>query len=407
LSSENRVNIDSSIDRLPVNAHIHLPPNFSAFDTVEQAVTLAAEQGVRVLGASNYYDYGVYADFTRIAGQHSVFPLYGLEIIALIDDWVQRGVKVNDPGNPGKMYICGKGISRFDPMSSEAARLLDTIRNKDSERMSRMVERLADVFTESGLDLGLDQDAVKQSIIRRHGSDPNMVYIQERHVAQTFQEALFDRLKEPSRAEFLASLFGNPSKSPEDPVGIQNEIRAHLMKSGRPAYVPETFVGFDHAYDLILALGGIPCYPTLADGANPICAFEDPVFWLISKIKSCGIHCAEFIPIRNTPEILSNYVLAMRAAGLVVTAGTEHNTLELLPLEPACLNGEPIPDNLKDIFWEGACVVAAHQELTSRGEPGFVDNCGNPNAAYATAEDRIAAFARIGRDIIFGRLGMA
>ena len=46
-----------------VNAHIHLPPNFSAFETTRQALALAEAQDVRVLGASNYYDYAVYADF--------------------------------------------------------------------------------------------------------------------------------------------------------------------------------------------------------------------------------------------------------------------------------------------------------------------------------------------------------
>jgi len=29
--------------------HVHLPPNFSAFDTVEDAVATAAAEGVRVL----------------------------------------------------------------------------------------------------------------------------------------------------------------------------------------------------------------------------------------------------------------------------------------------------------------------------------------------------------------------
>jgi hypothetical protein len=26
----------------------------------------------------------------------------------------EAGVRVNDPGNPGKTYLCGKGITRFD-----------------------------------------------------------------------------------------------------------------------------------------------------------------------------------------------------------------------------------------------------------------------------------------------------
>ena len=85
-----------------VNSHIHLPPNFSAFESVEQAVGLAQEQGVGVLGVSNYYDYDVYNDFAVLARRAGIFPLYGLEIIALDPDLAERGIKMNDPGNPGK-----------------------------------------------------------------------------------------------------------------------------------------------------------------------------------------------------------------------------------------------------------------------------------------------------------------
>ena len=62
-----------AIGRLKVNSHLHLPPNFSAFQTVRQAVELAAEQQIGVLGVSNYYDYDVYG-----AQQHA--PLLGIDI---------------------------------------------------------------------------------------------------------------------------------------------------------------------------------------------------------------------------------------------------------------------------------------------------------------------------------------
>ena len=60
------------------NTHIHLPPNFSAFDTVEQAVRLASEQSLTVLGASNYYDYRVYREFSDRCGANGITPLYGI-----------------------------------------------------------------------------------------------------------------------------------------------------------------------------------------------------------------------------------------------------------------------------------------------------------------------------------------
>jgi hypothetical protein len=383
-----------------VNAHIHLPPNFSAFESVKQAVELAAAQGVGVLGVSNYYDYEVYGDFVMLAGRKRIFSIFGLEIIALIDELVKAGVKINDPGNPGKMYICGKGINHFVDMTEEAKRLLGIIRHNDSTRMAQMVEKLEAIFRQRGVATGLNESAVKDMIVRRHDCPRERVYLQERHVCQAFQEALFAKVPAAQRLEKLTSVLGVAPKSVDDPVKVQNDIRACLMKAGKPAFVPETFVSFEQAYQLILELGGIPCYPTLADGTKPICQYEDPIDKLIENIKGNRIPMAEFIPIRNTPEVLSRYVKAMRAAGLPVLAGTEHNTLDLLPIEPTCLNGQPVPEDIKEIFWEGTCVAAAHQFLCFNGVCGFVDHQGNPNPDYKSDEQRIQAFAKLGAAVI-------
>jgi hypothetical protein len=383
------------------NTHIHLPPNFSAFETVEQAVGLAAAQQLRVLGVANYYHYAVYGDFARLARRHAIFPLFGLEIIALLDDLVRAGVKINDPGNPGKMYLCGKGITRFDPPSDAAERVLGLIRENDSKRMAAMLARLAEIFQTRGLPTGLDENAVKAMVVRRHGCAADSVYLQERHVAQAFQEALFERVPAEARAERLSQILGAACKiDPADAVKIQNAIRAHLMKAGKPAFVQESFVTFEQAYRLILELGGLPCYPTLADGTTPICAYEEPVEKLIDTLLANKIYCVEFIPIRNKPDVLARYVLAMRRAGLVVTAGTEHNTRDLLPLEPTCGGGEPVPEELKTLFWEGTCVLAAHQFLVLNGRCGFVTGEGARNPAYKAAEKGITAFRKLGAQVI-------
>ncbi len=389
--------------RLKSNSHIHLPPNFSAFQSVAQAIELSAAQGIGVLGVSNYYDYEVYGDFVEGARKAGIFPLFGLEIICLIDDLVKQGLKINDPGNPGKMYICGKGITRFAPFSEEATRLLGIIRHNDSTRMRAVISKLAAVLAQRGLPIQLTEADVIDMVAKRHGCSRERIYLQERHVCQAFQEAIFAQVPAAERMGKLTRALGlttPPKFGPEDAVKIQNEIRAQLMKAGKPAYVAETFVNFEQAYRLILELGGIPAYPTMADGTSPMCPFEQPVEKLIADIKARGFEFAEFIPIRNTPEVLTQYVRAMRAAGLVVTAGTEHNTLDLLPIEPACVKGLPVPDEVKDIFWEGACVLAAHQFLALHGECGFVDQQGKPNPKYPNANARIAAFKSLGEAVI-------
>ncbi len=391
----------SSASPLRINAHIHLPPNFSAFDTTEQAVQLAKVQGIDVLGVSNYYDYAVYEPFAKLARQNNIFPVFGIEIITLDESLKAAGALINDPGNPGKFYICGKAITRFAPLSSEALPLLNQIRERDSKRMAMVSERLADVFADAGFTTGLTAQAIKERIVARQGAPIDTVFLQERHVAQAFQEVVFERIPESQRGAMLTKAFGGtPKSAPDNANAVQNEIRSSLLKAGKPAYIPETFVDRAHAFQLIHALGGIPCYPTLADGTTPICAFETPVEELVTRLKKYGFPCAEFIPLRNTPEVLAEYVRTLRAAGIVITAGTEHNTRDLPPILPTCLNGIPIPDETQAIFEEGACVLAAHQYLSARGGTGFVDAQGKLHPDFSTDDARIDYFAKLGKAVI-------
>ena len=385
---------------LPVNAHIHLPPNFSAFQNVEQAVGLAVRQQISVLGVSNYYDYTVYAEFGQRAWSKGIFPLFGLEIICMQSDLRDAGVKVNDPGNPGKTYLCGKGITRFSERTSEADRLLSIIRLNDQQRIREMIVRLNSCFKAGGLDFSLKEEGVIEMVVRRHGSPRETVYLQERHVSQAFEETFHREVPTEERVDKINRVFGVESQAElGNSVALQNEIRTHLMKAGKPAFVEETFLDFSEAQRLVLELGGIPSYPTLADGTNPICGYEADVDQLIDTLRSHKIHAAEWIPVRNSPKVAQEYVKKMRSAGLLVTSGTEHNTLDLIPLMPVC-NDDSLDPALQAIFWEGACVVVAHQFLTAHGEYGYVDRNGDLNPAYESADERIRELAHLGQAVI-------
>jgi hypothetical protein len=383
------------------NAHIHLPPNFSAFDSVDQAMSLAAEERIGVLGVSNYYDYGVYERYQQQACKRGIFPLFGLEIISMQDELRDSAVRVNDPGNPGKTYLCGKGITQFDNMSPEALRLIDVIRRNDSERMAALIDRMRSALGHRGLDVEIGQESVIDMIVERHGSPRETVFLQERHISQAFQEELFRQIPAQERISRLTELLGAPVKlnDPQDHVGVQNELRSHLMKAGKPAFVEELFLSFRQARHLVLELGGIPSYPVLADGATPMCEFEADPDTLVSELKKRGVYAAEWITVRNKLSVVEQYVTRMRAAGLIITAGTEHNTLDLIPFDPTCKDG-PLPQAIRDVFWEGACVVAAHQFLTAHGECGYVDARGNLNPVCPTSEERIQSLASIGAAVV-------
>ncbi len=349
--------------------------------------------------------YETFAERSRSVG---VFPLFGLEVVCLQEDLRHAGERVNDPGNPGKTYLCGKGITQFAPMNAAASGLMSTVRSIDSDRIAAMTERLSRIFAAGGVETAVTEASLKAGVVSRYGVPADTVYLQERHVAQGFQEALFAVVGPAGRPEALARVLG-PGLAVDavDAVSVQSAIRAHLMKAGKPGYVEETFVGLDHAYQLVLALGGVPCYPVLADGAEPVCEFERPVEHLVGSLRQHRVHCAELIPNRNTVPVLRGYVQALREAGIVVLAGTEHNTADMVPMEPQCAGGEPIPEDLKDVFWEGVCVVAAHQYLTANGQTGYVDDYGEPAPAYPDAGSRIRAFAHLGAAVIEKYAGTA
>jgi len=383
------------------NAHIHLPPNFSAFDTIEQALTMCDKQNVRVIGVNNYYDFTLYDELSKIARQKAILPLFGTEIIALEKDLVEKTIRVNDGVNPGKYYIGGKGITKFDQLSQRARELFDGNRNNDAQRMSKMTGKLSQLFTRHGVNITLDDKAVIDRVVERHLCPASTVTLQERHLAQAFQQVFFEKVPTPKRNQKLTEIFGaTPCSEPDDAVSIQNEIRSFLIKAGKSCFVEETFVTLSQAKELICQLGGISCYPVLADGTDPICEYEYPLDDFISTLKDNNFSMVEFITVRNSPQVLLEYATAIRKAGIVVVAGTEHNTLDMIPLKPLCAGKVDIPNELEEIFYEGICVIAAHQFLCANGKCGFVDSAGMPNPAYSCSEERIESFSKLGEKVI-------
>lgn len=392
--------------RLPVNVHVHVPPNFSAFADVEDAVATAVHEGVRVLGVSNFHDHRVYRRFADAAARAGVVPLFGLEYITLVEPLRAAGTRVNDPANPGRMYLCGKGVSPFGAPTETAERIEADARAANRARAARMTRLLRERFAAGGVPADRDAEGIAVDVAAAAGVPEDWVVLQERHLAMAFQHALFDAVAVEDRVARLAAVYGSePAAAPDDAIATQGEIRARLMKAGRPAFVDETPLSFEDGVRLVLEWGGIPSYPTLGDGASPVCAFEDTPEDLAGRLRDLGIHAAELIPTRNAPEVVDAYVRAYRAAGIVVTAGTEHNTPERIPLEPLARGGAALSDEARAAFYEGACVVAGHQAERAAGRPGYVDADGRPGPGDRRAQ--IRRFAEIGAGLITARSALA
>lgn len=346
---------------LPVNCHIHLPPNFSAFSTIAQAVEQADREGLRVLGASNYYDHRIYSEFSSLCRNRGIIPLEGIEIVCWDEDLAQRGWKINDPGNPGKVYLCGKSLRKLHDPTPRAKEVLETIRTGDQARTRKIAENLSELCRSAGLSVEFSAMSVEAQTAAQAGVDLDQVVLQERHLAQALQEMIFSQTDPSGRAALFAKLFGADSKNPHDANGVQNEIRGHLMKAGKPAYTEEKFISRAEATDLIQELEGVVCYPVVIDGMKPNSEFEQTPGALVENLQAWGISHAEFIPNRNSPEALEEAVRIMTERGITVSAGTEHNTKESLSLRPQCHGGAVLPPSCEEAFYHGARMLAAWQ----------------------------------------------
>jgi hypothetical protein len=68
---------------------------------------------------------------------------------------------------------------------------------------------------------------------------------------------------------------------------------------------------------------------------------------------------------------LKDFVRFFNQQGFGITFGSEHNTPQLDPLTITCRGGIPLDDELMQISYKGAALIAAHQYLIANGKPGF------------------------------------
>ena len=158
-------------------------------------------------------------------------------------------------------------------------------------------------------------------------------------------------------------------------AGLEDELRARLLKSGAPAFVPEddkAFLSLEEIVGIIEDAGGIPTYPMLLDGAGgAFTEFEQNREHLLKSLKDRGFYSIELIPLRNRIEVVKEYAEYFYENGFAVSFGTEHNSPARLPLTVSCKNMEPLDKKLMQISFNGVAFLAAHQYLCAKEGPGY------------------------------------
>ncbi len=320
-----------------VNAHIHTPYSFSAFSSVEEALEKAAAEGVKVVGINDFYSMDGYGAWKEGCAARGLYPLFGIEFISLNAEDQAAGLRVNDPNNPGRTYISGKGLAYPVVLKGEPLRKLEAVREESNRQVERMCGKLNEWLRAEGKDIQLDFAEIREKLTR--GS------IRERHLAKALRLALYPDAEEPAK--------------------LENELRSKLLKAGGPAFVPESpeaFLPMKTVQEIIEAAGGIPTYPFLADDAKGhFTDFEGDLMKAADTLKKRGFRSVEFITTRNTTAVLEQYASYLEDEGFLVSFGSEHNTPAMEPIKLRTRDAAELSPKLKAINWRGACAIAAHQ----------------------------------------------
>ncbi len=347
--------------RIGTNVHVHSNHSFSVFASPAEAAAAGAAAGVEVFGINDFFTVAGFPEFAAACKAHKLPAVFGIECIAM-DRAMEAGKQLaNDPANPGKIYLCGKGVAT--PAHVGANATLKTLRGYQEARNRELIAKADAHFRATVGQAGPSwADVVDQTPAGN---------TTERHVAK----AILKRILELGVATYATVVGAEPKAGAALTIAdadAQNQIRSNLLKSGKPCYAPEDPAAFPAVAEiraLYLQLGAIPTYPVLG---NPLTGGEQDIAAWCDQLAAWGWYALELIPARNTADRVAAVLAEAKKRGWPVFDGTEHNTPAMEPLTTTW----GLDDRFRPQFREGALVLLGHQSLVGAGKPGYVDATG-------------------------------
>ena len=188
---------------------------------------MANDEGIAVLGINDFFVTDGYEAFCKESLFHRVFPLFNIEFIGLMKEEQKKGIRINDPNNPGRIYFCGKGLDYpFNPAPS-IKKQLDEVIKESQNQIKEMITRLNRLIHPINNSHILTYEGIKE----RYAHD----LVRERHLAKAIRFLAVENYTTPeAQLQFIEELYrGKKSKTGmSNPSALENEIRSNLLKAG-------------------------------------------------------------------------------------------------------------------------------------------------------------------------------
>jgi len=353
-------------ERHGVNLHLHTNESFSVFNSPTEMAWKGYMAGLEVLGINDHYTIEGHKEFQEACKILGIKAAFNIEAMAMFEEAKNNSERYNDPKNPGRTYLCGKGVVHDLEPGSPSEKLLKAMRTAFRRRCEEITEKMNTLLKEVDPSIGLSFEDVLRLTPRGNTT--------ERHIAQAVTKLVNRMFPKPeNRREFLTRLVGRfDEKDLLSEDLFQDLIRNKLLKASGPAYVEEPPEAFPNIYDIVHLFrdyGAIPTYPVLG---NPVTEKEKDLDLLFDELEGYGIFCIEVIPKRNTRKRLHEILKVARKHEFPVFSGTEHNTKTPEPL----LDKFSKDPQFQPIFRQGAYLILGHQFLSTYAQKGYEDSAG-------------------------------
>jgi len=334
------------------NMHCHTFYSYNAYDYSPAGLAwLGKSAGYKLMGIVDFDVLDAVDEWLAACDLVGLRGSAGIETRAFVPEFADY--EINSPGEPGVTYHMGIGFTS-SAVPAAVADIADDLRKRARQRNLGMLQRVNAYHDPVMVDYEIDVLPLT----------PNGVATERHMVAayvnvaqrQTAEPAAFwaDKLDAPQAT--ITELMGESGDGP----GLQNLIRAKLMKRGGVGYVapgPDTFPTIEAFHSLIEACGALPCAAWL-DGTLP---GEERMEELLTLLVDKGVVALNIIPDRNWNFVdhdvkriklqnLYDVVELAQRLDLPLNVGTEMNSFgskliddfdapELVPVRQAFLDG--------------------------------------------------------------------
>ncbi len=377
-----------------VNNHIHTTYSFSPYSPTA-AAWMARASGLCTAGIMDHDTIMGAREFIQACEMLGIGGTSGLECRVSFAETPLEGRRINNPDQSGVAYMMLHSVPHTKIEAADA--FFIPLREKRNDRNRRMVQKLNEILSGSGIVIDFDQDVLPLSEIKNGGT------VTERHISSALAKALEAQAgRGDSLIAYLIRTFDKPVDE-KYAMMFQDEENPYfhydLIGWIKAEIIPLFYIEADEECAKVkdvLALsekvGAISAYAYLGDINNSVTGdkraqkFEDDYLEeLFAIIKGLGFRAVTYMPARNTPQQVDRVRAFIQANDLFEISGEDINQ----PRQPfVCM---AMRDEKLSPLKESAWAMITHE----RQEHGLFSDVAIQKWPKLT--DRVNAYARMGR----------